>query len=158
MAIYASARKWRLATHLFHTLILASGCVRRSSCRTGSAGWYTGGNPPGVTMAGGSYCLSASSFLFLPRLGERATAVGLRSRGSLDSWLRWSFTSSLMREHLPSIVCIMVIECYIMLADLRGATLLKRWGICSGPTADPCHPRIIHLMKNPLPCIVKTTS
>ena len=47
------------------------------------------------------WCLPASSVLFLPRLGERTTAVGLRSRGSLDSWLRWSFTFSLMRESLP---------------------------------------------------------
>ena len=46
------------------------------------------------------WCLPASSVLFLPRLGERTTAVGLRSRGSLDSWLRWSFTFSLMRESL----------------------------------------------------------
>ena len=47
------------------------------------------------------WCLPASPVLFLPRLGRRATAVGLRSRGSLGSWLRWSFTFSLMREFLP---------------------------------------------------------
>ena len=42
------------ATHLFHTQILASGCVRRPSRRTESAGWHTRGNPLGVAMAGGS--------------------------------------------------------------------------------------------------------
>ena len=47
------------------------------------------------------WCLPASSLLLLPRLGERATAVGLHSRGSPDSWLRWSFTFSLMQEFLP---------------------------------------------------------
>ena len=28
--------------------------------------------------------------------------------------------------------------------------------LCSGPTADPGHPRMIHLMQNSLPCIVTT--
>ena len=30
--------------------------------------------------------------------------------------------------------------------------------LCLGPTADPGHPRMTHLMQNSLLCIVKTTS
>ena len=42
----------------FRTLMPASGCVRKSPCRTGSAGWHTSlrGNPQGLPWPVGVFC------------------------------------------------------------------------------------------------------